>query len=175
MELNGHIFLIGFMGSGKSTNAACLARLADAKRIEMDDAITESQGMEIREIFRKYGEEHFRDLETGFIKSLLDREPAVVSCGGGAVLREENVRLMKSMGKIVLLTARPETIFERVKDSGDRPVLNGHMNLEYIKELMETRRPRYEAAADFSVATDGKTAEEICLEILKTGQEGMRS
>ena len=79
MELNGHIFLIGFMGSGKSTNAACLARLADAKRIEMDDAITESQGMEIREIFRKYGEEHFRDLETGFLKSLLDREPAVVS------------------------------------------------------------------------------------------------
>lgn len=98
-------------------------------------------------------------------------EPMVVSCGGGAVLREENVNLMKAAGRIVLLTAEPETVFDRVKGSTDRPVLNGNMNLSYIKELMEARRPRYEAAADAAVATDGRTAEEICEEILERRNE----
>ena len=73
---------------------------------------------------------------------------------------------MKGQGKIVLLTATPETVFERVRHSTNRPVLNGNMNVEYIKELMEKRRERYELAADIAVATDGKSAEEICQEIL---------
>ena len=81
-------------------------------------------------------------------------------------MKEENVRLMKESGKIVLLTAEPETIYERVKDSTERPVLNGNMNVGYIEELMEKRRPKYEAAADVTIATDGKTSEEICEEIL---------
>lgn len=166
MKLNKHIFLIGFMGCGKSTNAAWLSREAGAVRMEMDQEIVRKQGMEISEIFAVHGEAYFRDLETELLRSLKDREPMVVSCGGGAVLREENVTLMKEMGTIVLLTARPETIYERVKDSTARPVLNGNMNLDYIKELMEKRRPRYEAAADLVVSTDGRTAEEICGEIL---------
>ena len=81
-------------------------------------------------------------------------------------MKEENVRLMKESGKIVLLTAEPGTIYERVKDSTERPVLNGNMNVGYIEELMEKRRPKYEAAADVTIATDGKTSEEICEEIL---------
>ncbi len=166
MKLREHIFLIGFMGCGKSTNARYLARVTGARAMEMDQEIVKSAGMAITEIFAKYGEEHFRDLETGLIRSLEGREPMVVSCGGGAVLREENVALMKQMGKIVLLTAAPESIFERVKHSTDRPVLNGNMNLPYITELMEKRRPRYEAAADFRVSTDMKNNREIGEEIL---------
>ena len=150
--LKEHIFLIGFMGCGKSTNAACLAEMTGAKQVEMDQMIVEA---------------YFRELETDLIKSFAGVEPAVISCGGGAVLKEENVRLMKESGKIVLLTAEPETIYERVKDSTERPVLNGNMNVGYIEELMEKRRPKYEAAADVKVATDGKTAEEICGEILE--------
>lgn len=167
MKLNGHIFLIGFMGCGKSTNAACLSKLTGARQMEMDQEIVRGQGMEIRDIFATRGEAYFRDLETELLRSLKGEEPMVVSCGGGAVLREENVALMKEMGRIVLLTAEPGTIYERVKDSTERPVLNGNMNLEYIEELMEKRRPRYERAADFTVATDGRGAEEICREILK--------
>ena len=67
----------------------------------------------------------------------------------------------------VLLTARPETVYERVKDSDERPILNGHMNVEFIRQLLEKRRPFYEAAADIQVATDGKTPEEICGEIIE--------
>ena len=164
--LKEHIFLIGFMGCGKSTNAACLAEMTGAKQVEMDQMIVENEGRAIADIFKEKGEAYFRELETDLIKSFAGVEPAVISCGGGAVLKEENVRLMKESGKIVLLTAEPGTIYERVKDSTERPVLNGNMNVGYIEELMEKRRPKYEAAADVTIATDGKTSEEICEEIL---------
>lgn len=166
MQLNHHIFLIGFMGCGKSTNAACLARITGASVMEMDEAIAKEQGRPIAEIFSAEGEGYFRDLETALLKRLEEQSPMIVSCGGGAVLREENVVLMKEKGRIVLLTAEPETIYTRVKDSLARPLLNGHMDVEYIRGLMEARRLCYEKAADITVSTDGKTAEEICLEIL---------
>ena len=167
MKLNEHIFLIGFMGCGKSTNAKYLAEMTGVKQMEMDQKIVEDQKMPITDIFVAFGEPYFRDLETGLIRSLQETEPMVVSCGGGAVLREENVKLMKSCGKIVLLTAKPETIFERVRYSNDRPVLNGNMNVEYIAQLMEKRRPKYEAAADLVIATDNKSTKAICEEILQ--------
>lgn len=170
MELRQHLFLIGFMGCGKSTNAQKLCELTGAGRLEMDEEIVREQGMEISGIFEKYGEPYFRDLETELLKRLQERKPAVVSCGGGAVLRPENVALMKAAGKIVLLTAEPETIYSRVKDSTERPVLNGNMNLDYIRGLMEKRRPSYEGAADIVVSTDGRTAEEICREILRLAE-----
>ena len=164
--LKEHIFLIGFMGCGKSTNAACLAEMTGARQVEMDQMIVENEGMAIADIFEEKGEAYFRELETELIKSFAGVEPAVISCGGGAVLKEENVRLMKESGKIVLLMAEPGTIYERVKDSTERPVLNGNMNVGYIEELMEKRRPKYEEAADVTIATDGKTSKEICEEIL---------
>lgn len=166
MELNKHIFLIGFMGCGKSANARYLSKMTGAHQMEMDQKISKDQGMTITEIFSKFGEQHFRDLETELIRSMKEREPMVVSCGGGAVLREENVAMMKACGTIVLLTATPEAIFDRVKHSTDRPILNGNMNVEYISELMEKRRPKYEAAADIVISTDMKNVREICEEIL---------
>ena len=161
-----NIYLIGFMGAGKSTVAKELAAKTGARRIEMDQMIVEQQGMAISEIFEKYGEEHFRELETELLRSFLKEENLVVSCGGGSVLRDENARLMKESGRIVLLTAAPETIYERVRHSTERPILNGNMNVAFIRELMEKRRERYETVADQTIATDGKTAAEICREIL---------
>lgn len=161
-----NIFLIGFMGSGKSTIAKVLSEELGVEQIEMDEMIVQEQGMPITEIFEKYGEEHFRDIETDLVRRLQEKDGVVVSCGGGAVLREENRELMKAAGAIVLLTAKPETILERVKNSTNRPILNGNMNVEYISGLMEKRRACYEAAADITVETDGKSREEICEEIL---------
>lgn len=161
-----HIFLIGFMGAGKSTIARELHHMLGMERFEMDQMIVESQGMEISEIFDRHGEDYFRDIETQTLIALKEREPAIVSCGGGIVIREENIAAMKESGKIVLLTAEPETVYERVRHSSDRPVLNGNMNVGYIRELMEKRREKYEAAADLAVATDGKSVAEICRELL---------
>ncbi len=161
-----NIFLIGFMGSGKSTVSSMLSEKLNVKQAEMDEIIVQEQGMPITEIFEKFGETHFRDIETDLVKRLQEQNGVVVSCGGGAVLREENRNMMKEAGVIILLTAKPETILERVKDSTNRPILNGNMNVEYIAGLMEKRRACYEDAADFIVATDGKGCEEICEEIL---------
>ena len=88
-----NIFLIGFMGCGKSTIAEVLARELAVPQVEMDEVIVKEQGMPITEIFEKYGEAHFRDIETKLVERLKVEKGVVVSCGGGAVLREENSRL----------------------------------------------------------------------------------
>ena len=117
-------------------------------------------------IFEKYGETRFREIESELVKTISSEGDCIVSCGGGVVIKPENVEEMKKNGKIVFLSATPETIFERVRYSTDRPILNGHMNVEYIAGLMEKRRALYEAAADVMIATDNKDADEICNEIL---------
>lgn len=160
------IFLIGFMGAGKSTIARALQRELGFPLIEMDERIVKEQGMSINDIFAQYGEDHFRDIESQLIVDIGKEEPSIVSCGGGVVVRPQNTQKMKEIGRIVFLKATPETIYERVKNSTDRPILNGHMNVEYIAELMEKRRALYEAAADITIQTDGKTREQICEEII---------
>ena len=161
-----NIVLIGFMGAGKSTIAGMMHEAFSMEVIEMDQVIVDQQGMSIPEIFEKYGEEYFRDLETNLLIDMQARQNVIISCGGGVALRERNVKEMKKNGKVVFLTASPETILERVKDDNDRPLLNGHKNVEYISRMMETRRPKYEAAADFIISTDGKSSYDICREIV---------
>ena len=164
--INCNIFLIGFMGAGKSTIARTLQRELGFPLVEMDERIVQEQGMSINDIFAQYGEAHFREIESQLVVDLGKQEPSIVSCGGGVVVRPENTQNMKKSGRIVLLKASPETIFERVKNSTDRPILNGHMNVEYIAELMEKRRVLYEEAADITIQTYGKTREQICEEII---------
>lgn len=167
-----NIFLIGFMGCGKSTVASGLSQMYGMNVIEMDQLIVEREKMSIPDIFDKYGEIYFRDLETALVMEIQNSTNQVVSCGGGVVLREENVIQMKKNGCIVLLTAKPETILERVKDDDNRPLLKGKKNVAAISELIENRREKYEKAADVAVATDGKEVSEICTEVMKK-VEGM--
>ena len=135
------------------------------QKIEMDEQIVQEQGMSIPDIFAQKGEETFRNLETELVKRISHMDNIVVSCGGGTVMRQCNVEEMKKNGTIVLLTATPQTVYERVKGSHNRPLLEKNMNPQYIEQLMEARRPKYEAAADIIVKTDGRTAKEICQEI----------
>jgi shikimate kinase len=171
MHMNkGHIFLIGFMGAGKSTVSACLHTKYGMNQMEMDEQIEKEEGMSVSRIFELYGEEYFRSRETELLRRLKDEERLVVSCGGGTAMRECNVQEMKQQGKIVWLSASPRTVYQRVKDTHNRPLLEGHMNEEYIGELMAARTPKYQAAADVVVHTDGRTAEDICSEIIDKTQ-----
>lgn len=158
--------LIGFMGAGKTTISNALKRIFAIDVVEMDQIIAEREGMPVSEIFETYGEQYFRDAETNLLVELQGRKNVVISCGGGTPLREENVAEMKKNGKVVLLAATPETIFERVKDSHDRPLIENNKNIPFIARLMEQRRPKYEAAADIVIHTDGKSEYEICEEII---------
>ena len=162
---NGHIFLIGFMGAGKSTVAKTIRRMYGMEYLVMDRKIAEDTGMSIPDIFKEKGEEAFRRMETGLIRQLVGEKDMVVSCGGGVPMRRENVDEMRRQGTVVWLTASPETIFGRVRGRHHRPLLEGHMNLEYISALMEERRPKYEAAADIQVSTDNRALEEIAAEV----------
>ena len=101
----------------------------------------------------------FRDVKEG--------QQMIISAGGGAVLRDENVKNMKENGIIVLLTASPAAILARVRDSKDRPLLNGNMNEDYISSLMEKRRKRYEEVADLVIDTTEKTVPEVCEAIVR--------
>lgn len=136
------------------------------KTVEMDQIIEERKKMSIPDIFKTYGEEYFRDLETELLKELQSERNVVISCGGGTALRECNVAEMKKNGRVVLLTASPKLIYSRVKDIDDRPVLYGRKTVEGISELMEERREKYEAAADIVIQTDNKSVSTICEELM---------
>ena len=163
---NYNIFLIGFMGAGKSTISDYLKNVLAMDVVEMDQCIVERQGMSISDIFETYGEEYFRELETNLLIEMQSQSNVVVSCGGGVPMRERNVVEMKKNGRVVLLTAKPETILERVKDNHDRPLLENNKTVPFIADLMEKRRAKYEAAADIVIETDGKSELEICEEMI---------
>lgn len=165
-KLAYNIFLIGFMGAGKSTVSDYLNRAYGMDVVEMDRIIAQRQGMSISDIFENYGEQYFRDLETNLLIEMQSKSNVVVSCGGGTPMRENNVAEMKKNGRVVLLTAKPETILDRVKDSHDRPLIENNKTVPFIADLMEKRREKYEAAADIIIETDGKNKEQICEEIL---------
>ncbi|MDR1770228.1 MAG: dephospho-CoA kinase [Hungatella sp.] len=161
-----NIALIGFMGTGKSTVSKYLRDMLAMKEVDVDAMIVEDQKMPIKDIFEKYGEEYFRDCESNAILNLQNCRQTIISCGGGAVIREKNVENLKKSSRIVLLTASPETILNRVKDDGGRPILNGNMNVEFIKELMAKRKDFYKKAADIIVETDHKSVQQICEELV---------
>ncbi len=161
-----NIVLTGFMGTGKTEVGRELARLMGRVLIDVDSEIEKAQEMSINQIFDRFGEEKFRELETDMIRKVTRAENAIISTGGGAVLRRENVDALRKGGILVCLTASPETILSRVRDSDERPLLRVANPIERIKELLRTRMPYYEKA-DIIVDTDRKTPRQIAEEILE--------
>ena len=164
---NYNIFLIGFMGCGKSTISDYLSNAFAMDVVEMDDIIAKREGMSISDIFETYGEQYFRDVETNLLVEMQNKSNVVISCGGGTPMRENNVLEMKKNGRVVLLTAQPETVLQRVKDNHDRPLLENNKNVSFIADLMAKRSEKYEAAADIIIQTDGKNEQEICEEMIQ--------
>ncbi|MCI8326932.1 MAG: shikimate kinase [Lachnospiraceae bacterium] len=167
MRETGNIYLIGFMGVGKTTVSKKMREQIKWEEVDTDRFIVSEKGMEISEIFEKFGERYFRDLETNILKKLAKEGGKIISCGGGVILKEENRKIMKESGTVVLLTACADTIYEHVKDGTDRPLLNGNMNPAYIEKLMEERKPYYDLAKDVEITTDGKTPLEIAQEMIE--------
>ena len=149
MEEVLNIILGGFMGAGKSSTAQKIAFYSERKVLEMDELIEEREGMSIPEIFEQYGEAYFREVETQVCRDLSETSGAVVSAGGGTLLKKENVELLKKNGVIFVLEASPDVILERLCNAPDeRPLLKDHMNRGYISWLMKQRQDAYLAAAD---------------------------
>ena len=162
-----NIYLVGFMGCGKSAIGRVLARMTYRRFMDTDALIVEQEGMPISQIFEEKGEAYFRRVETEVLKKLTKEKKRIISCGGGVAMRIENVEEMRRGGHIVLLSAKPETILKRVARDENRPLLKGRKTIEGITELMEARLPHYQAAADITVATDDRSMEDIAAEICR--------
>jgi shikimate kinase len=161
-----NLILIGFMGVGKSEVGKLLASRLGLTFTDCDALIEEQEGQIISAIFSSQGEEHFRDLETRLLESLAGQDGLLLSTGGGMVLRAENVKLLKKMGPLVLLTAREEVILNRLKDTEDRPLLKGD-KAQSVKEILSKRDPVYNKVADLKVDTSDLTPEKAVEEIVK--------
>ena len=171
LEVTGarNIILEGFMGSGKTTVSELLSEKLDLDLMDTDAAIETTEGRSISSIFEEDGEEAFRKMETELLTTIVKDHwrDMIISLGGGLPLREDNRKLLKEAGKVVYLKASPETVYERVKGNSTRPLLQCEDPLARIKELQAKRSELYDAAADLVINTDGKTPEEIAVEIIK--------
>lgn len=162
------IVLIGYMGAGKTTLGRYIAQKYAYDFLDTDAYISEKTGMSINEIFRVYGEEHFRNLETEMLSELMTKNGnMVIATGGGLPLRPENRDLLHKLGKVYYLRANAETIYNRVKGSTDRPLLACDNPYDKICDMLKKRTPIYEAAADVCLDTDGLTAEEAVKQIME--------
>ena len=148
-----NIYLLGFMGTGKTSVGKRLARKLNFKFIDSDCEIERQQAMEIKDIFSHFGEEKFRKLEREFIESGHPTSNCVVSCGGGLACRDDMPELVKSKGVAVVLFSQPEEIFERTVKNNKRPLLNVENPLVRIRELLDERTPFY-LRSGVSIATD---------------------
>ena len=158
-----NIYLIGMMGSGKSTVGKTLSEKMHKPFIDLDSEIEKGTGKNISEIFDTDGEEQFRKMET---KQLKQYSESIVACGGGIILKDENREFINGNGATILLTASMEELSHRLSDSGNRPLLADNNTEEALTKLWLERQVNYLNTADLTIQTDGKNPEQLTEEIL---------
>jgi shikimate kinase len=154
------------MAVGKSAVGRALARKLKRRFVDIDGVIEKSEGMSISDIFAEKGELYFRECEKRVLREVLGRNNQVVATGGGAVVDEENLRLLQDRALLVCLTAAPDVLLDRAGLGSKRPLLNGDDRRARIEELMRDRREKY-AQAHFSVDTTGLSIEQVTKRILE--------
>ena len=165
MEPRGNLVLLGFMGTGKSAVGRRVAALAGASFFEMDAELEQRAGKPISRIFSEDGEPAFRAMEARLAEEWGRKEGAVISCGGGVVLRGENLRALETNGLLVCLTARPEVLLERTARSKKRPLLAGEDPEKKIRDLLAARAPAY-AKIPVQVDTSDASLDELAAHLL---------
>lgn len=153
------IYLVGFMGSGKSAIGRRLSFKLKLPYYDMDKEIVRQQGMSIPEIFEKYGEAYFRQLETDFLKNFRDEE-CIISTGGGVAMNEENRKIMRRTGLVFFLDATFEDIYVRIRFDKNRPIVQ-RSTKEELQELYHSRRKYYRQAAHIQVKTENRSLRNI--------------
>ncbi len=160
-----NIILAGMPGCGKTTVAEVFEKRG-ATVLDTDALIVARYG-QINSIFAEHGEEYFRNAETQAVKDVCGLDGVVIATGGGCLLRSENVRLLKTNGKIVYLKTGVETLLKRVEGNTDRPLLAVQTRAR-LEKLLSERRSVYESAADITVETDGLTPQAVADKITES-------
>ncbi|WNM59315.1 shikimate kinase [Candidatus Nitrospira allomarina] len=162
-----NIVFIGYRGTGKSTVATILGQRLGRRVISTDEEIVKEAKQTIPQLIEHFGWDHFRGLETQMCQKLTGQDNLVIDTGGGLILKEENVKMLKENGKIFWLTAEVSTIASRISGDTQRPSLSGTKTfVEEIEEILEIRKPHYQAAADHVIPTDQISPDQIADAIL---------
>jgi shikimate kinase len=162
-----NLVLVGFMGTGKTSVGKHLSETLNMELVDTDEIVTRRSGLTISEIFARFGEAHFRDLEEEAVEVASDLKNCIISTGGGVVLRKRNLELLGKSGVIFCLSATAEEIYERISSESHRPLLKVGNALDRIKQMLEFRAPYY-AQADYTISTSNKSVPEIAEEIAQT-------
>ncbi|HHV38574.1 MAG TPA: shikimate kinase [Tepidimicrobium sp.] len=165
-----NIVLIGMSGSGKTSVGKFISNILNMEFIDTDQMLITKSGMDISHIFNRYGEDYFRAMERRLIKDISSRTQQVISTGGGIVLSEDNIRLLRKNGMIFFLKGTINTLVKNLKSSGldHRPLLAGDDELAVqVGRLYKNRRNLYLDSADIIVSIDNKAIEEIGKDIIR--------
>jgi len=169
---NRHLYLTGYRGSGKTTVGRMLAESLGRKCVDLDDEIESAAGATIREIFANDGEAGFRDLESAALQRCAAEKPAVISLGGGAILRSSNRDQINQTGICVWLQIDADTVLQRLAADAStadrRPSLTGLPPRGEVQSLLAQRRPLYHQASNFDVDVVDRSIEDVTAEILET-------
>lgn len=161
-----NIALTGFMAVGKSAVGRTLARKLGRRFVDLDRMIEKSEGMRVQDIFSRKGESYFRQAERQALAEVLGQEEQVIATGGGVVIDEENLRLLRERSFVVCLKAAPEVLLRRAGKSKQRPLLKGADRAQRIGELLAQREKNY-AQAHVAVDTSHLTVEQVVEKILE--------
>jgi len=165
-----NLALIGYRCTGKTTIGRILAGKLGWPLVDTDTMVQERAGRSIKEIVATDGWPEFRRLEREAVAEAAARQGQVLSVGGGAVLDEANRKALRSSGRVILLTAAPEVLWQRMKadpkTAAERPDLTDSGGIAEIRDLLEERRPKYLAACHYEIQTDRFSPEETAGRIL---------
>ncbi|GMR19495.1 MAG: shikimate kinase AroK [Gammaproteobacteria bacterium] len=165
MPMMNNIFLIGPMGAGKSTIGRHLATLFKKDFVDVDQELVKRTGADISLIFDVEGESGFRKRESAMIKELTGRDNIVLATGGGAILAEENRKLLRSRGYVVYLQADIDTLLERTQKDKSRPLLQNVDRRKTFEEMMAFREPLYIQESDIIIRTDQRPPATVAKEV----------
>ena len=160
------IVLIGMMGAGKSSVGSCLQQRTGLALLDTDEIVASKFGMSIPQIFAKYGEKKFREAETKALGELAMAKQTIIVTGGGTVLREENVEILRRMGVIMWLDGNEDTLFARASQERNRPLLQTKNPRKAFSQIFDARRSLYMDIADVRIDTSVLTEEEVAVAIL---------
>ena len=159
--INDNIFFVGLMGAGKTTIGKLLAKKLKKTFYDTDHEIEKKLGVKVSVIFELEGEEGFRKRETQMINELTNKKDIILATGGGAVLSEENRRLLKERGKVIYLNAKPQHLAKRMAFDKDRPLLQQGNMLDTLNNLYKERHPLYLGVSSFVVDTGQQKTQTI--------------
>jgi shikimate kinase len=165
-----NLILIGFMGTGKTSVGMRVAKSLGMRFVDTDRLIVRKAGKPIPKIFEESGEGAFREIETEVLRKCAAGMGQVISTGGGIVTLERNREILKEAGYVIWLKASPETIYERVKNNRNRPLLHTEDPQRTIREMLEARREFYAAACDLHIRTDDLTMDETCYGVTESAR-----